>query len=202
MNLRPTISLLIALLALPGIENAFAQEPAPPPAEPGWALQRLMQYRALVQHADVAFTERRYLSVLDTPLELSGRLTYQAPDRLAKHTLEPVAESFFIEGGAVRIEKPGKPAQELSIDDHPLLYALAISLRATLAGDRVTLEKWYAIDFSGTRDDWRMQLTPREDSWRDYLRDIVIRGKGEQLREIALNEQSGDRGVILIAPES
>ena len=196
--------MLLAFVLCFGCVQAQTPAPSSVPAtsRPDWVVQRLMQHRALEQHSEVTFTERRYLAILDAPLELSGKLIYEAPAHLAKHTLKPVPESFIIQGDQVRIEKPGKPARELAIDDHPLLYALAISLRATLAGDLATLETWYVIDFSGTREDWRLQLTPRQQNWRAHLRDIVIRGRQEALSEITLHEQSGDHSVMLISPNS
>ena len=57
------------LCALLACGSAAAQQPAD-----AWGLDQLMRELAGVQHSKARFVERKYLKILDRPLELSGTL--------------------------------------------------------------------------------------------------------------------------------
>jgi len=61
-----------------------------------------------VQHSQARFVERKYLKVLKTPLELTGTLAYDAPNRLVKRTLEPKPETLTVEDDRLVIESPAR----------------------------------------------------------------------------------------------
>ena len=64
-----------------------------------------MEALAQRQHGHVTFTQRNYLAVLDRPLESSGELLYNAPDRLEKRTLKPRPESLILERGVISAQR-------------------------------------------------------------------------------------------------
>ena len=67
-----------------------------------WDLTQLMQDLGRVKAARGRFVERRYLAILNTPLESSGTLVYIAPGRLEKHMLLPRQESLILDGDTFR----------------------------------------------------------------------------------------------------
>ena len=73
--------------------QAMAQSPS---SDEGWGLERLMSEFAGVQRASARFVERKYLKILDRPLELTGTLEYRAPDHLERRTLTPRALAPYI----------------------------------------------------------------------------------------------------------
>lgn len=77
-------------------------------AEANWDLPALMQALAQSSGGEVRFREKKYLSVLNAPLESRGVLVYAAPDHLEKRTLAPKPENFIIDGGRLRVENPAK----------------------------------------------------------------------------------------------
>ena len=58
------------------IAGALAQTAAQP-----WGLPELMSALGGRSDAHARFVERKYLKILDAPLELTGRLTYAAPGK-------------------------------------------------------------------------------------------------------------------------
>lgn len=64
--------LLCAALAC----GQMAAQPAS--ADQAWGLQQLMREFAGVERANARFVERKYLKILDRPLEVSGTLEYRA----------------------------------------------------------------------------------------------------------------------------
>src|SRR5688500_13261361 len=75
----------LALLMIAGVWSGTAWTA---PAS-NWGIGELMQSLAQVKSAKGRFVERKYLAILNAPLELSGTLSYSAPGRLEKHTLAP-----------------------------------------------------------------------------------------------------------------
>ena len=57
-----------------------------------------------VRSSKARFVERKYLKVLNAPLELRGTLTYSAPGRLEKRTHSPRPETLTLDGDRLTIE--------------------------------------------------------------------------------------------------
>jgi hypothetical protein len=70
-------------------------------------LDQLLSMLAQRQHGHVQFIEQEFLAVLDHPLESSGELRYDAPDRLEKRTLAPRPETLLLAGGVLTIVSAG-----------------------------------------------------------------------------------------------
>ena len=60
-------------------------------AAAGGDLDTVMSLLAQRRHGRVEFVEQKFLAILDHPVESSGELLYDAPDRLEKRTLMPRA---------------------------------------------------------------------------------------------------------------
>jgi hypothetical protein len=69
------------------------------------SLDRVMGALAERKHGHVSFTEKKFIAVLDEPVESSGELLYDAPDRLEKKTLRPKPEDLVLEGGIVSAQR-------------------------------------------------------------------------------------------------
>ena len=51
-----------------------------------------------------------------------------------------------------------------------------------LSGDRTLLEQHYRLASTGTRPRWTLTLTPRDAQFAAKVRDIVLYGRGAELR--------------------
>lgn len=181
-------SLLAALLLAPGL--GLAQN---------WDLDALMREMAAVPASRSRFVETRHLALLSRPLELKGSLTYERPNRLAKHVEAPFDELLTVNGEALSLVNKTKGEQRfLSLREQPALRALVESVRSTLAGDRAQLERHYRLQFSGARDAWRLHLVPRDAQLRGYVESITLTGAAARLQRIEALESSGDRSVMTI----
>jgi hypothetical protein len=181
-------SLLAALLVSPVL--CLAQ---------GWDLQALMREMAEVPSSRTRFVETRHLALLTRPLELKGSLTYERPHRLVKHVESPFDERLTVDGEALSLVNRTKGEQRfLSLREQPALRALVESVRATLAGDRAQLERHYRVEFSGTRDAWRLRLVPRDAQLRGYVESITLSGAAARVQRIEALESGGDSSVMTI----
>src|ERR1700742_4205444 len=68
-------------------------------------LNEVMSMLASRQHGRVEFVEQQFLAVLKAPIESSGELRYDAPDRLEKRTLKPHAETLLLTGEVLSVER-------------------------------------------------------------------------------------------------
>jgi outer membrane lipoprotein-sorting protein len=170
--------------------NAAAEE---------WGLPQLMQTMSTIQSATRKFTERKYVSMLTTPLESSGTLLYQAPDRLEKHTLTPREEHMTLDHGVIVLYRPGQGKRTMMVNQYPAVGAFVESMRATLAGDQPTLEHYFEVKLEGNATRWRVQLTPRDQAVRDMVREIHLEGRNAAINSVEILEANGNHSLMTIS---
>ena len=145
------------------------------------------------------FEERKFLSLLDRPVESSGELTFTPPGRLEKRTLKPRAESLVVDGDLVTIERAGR-RRTFALADQPELGVLVESIRGTLAGDLRALSRHYTVDLDGSLERWRLFLRPTEPSVAALVNRVEIGGARAEVRTIEIVQGDGDRSVMTISP--
>jgi outer membrane lipoprotein-sorting protein len=168
-------------------------------ADGKWDLKQLMLDLGQVKVAKARFVERRYLSMLKEPLQFSGTLTYIAPDRLEKNTLRPKAESMVVDRDRLTIEGDnGRQRRIVVLPDHPEIWAFVESIRATLAGDLSTLDRFYKVSLEGSPEEWQLLLEPSDQKMREMVKSIRIDGSGRSIRGVEILEADGDRSVMTV----
>lgn len=164
-----------------------------------WTLQELMGVLAQQRSGKANFVEKKYLSVLDQPLESAGELSYVAPDRLEKRTTKPRQESMLLEGDNLTVQQPGKRVLRLRLQDHAAIAATVESIRGTLAGDLESLEKNYAVNLSGNPHKWQLSLVPVNDAVARIVRFVHITGMDANINTIRFEQTDGDRSEMTIS---
>jgi len=178
----------------PAETGLTALDPASPPPQ---ALADLMQRLAARQHAHASFLERQTLAVLDRPLESSGELFYDAPDRLEKRTLTPKPESLILDHGRLEIHR-GSRTWSLALRDAPQIAPFIDSLRALLAGALPELEQAYVLSFAVEGSQWTLELVPREAKLAALIARLRITGSGELLESVEIRRADGDRSLMTV----
>lgn len=155
-----------------------------------------------VREARGKFVERKFLSVLNRPLESSGTMLYQAPAHLEKHTLAPKVESLVLDQGVLTIDSKARNIKRtLVLQDYPAIWAFVESIRSTLAGDLPTLERFYKIELEGDAAHWKMRLLPIEIKTREVMREIRINGHGNWVDNIETLETNGDHAHMKVVED-
>jgi hypothetical protein len=167
-----------------------------------WDLGQLMHELSSVRSARARFTEKRFLKMLDRPIESSGTLAYEAPSRLEKHTLLPKRELMLVEQDKVTLETGSRSRRRvLALSDYPALRAFVESMRSTLAGDQATLERFYKVDLVGDPDRWRLKLQPSDTKTKSLVREIRISGRRGEVTGVEVDQADGDRSVMSMVPD-
>src|SRR5258708_11247880 len=138
-------------------------------------LDQVMGLLAMRQHGRVEFIEQHFLAVLKRPIESSGELRYDAPDRLEKRTLQPHAETLVLTGGVLTIERAhGRRVMDLHA--YPQVLPFVESIRATLAGDRGGLERGVRLGIAGSVSRRTLTLGPLESKVKQSVSPVRIDG--------------------------
>lgn len=167
------------------------------PALAAFDLDALAAVLAQRKGAEVRFTEERHVSGFEGPLRASGTLSFTAPDRFARHTLEPQRESMEVAGNTVTLKRGGRTRQ-IALDAVPELTALIEAVRATLSGDAATLRKHFNARVDGNAGLWTLALTPKDARLSAQVRELKIVGQGSALRSVELWLSGGDRSLMSI----
>jgi hypothetical protein len=190
--------LCVLLLAATGNFHAAAAE-----TTTGWGIEQLMQSLGQVRSARGKFVERKYLAVLNAPLDSSGTLVYTAPGRLEKNTLLPKPESLVLEQDKLAIEyKDRNQRRTLLLQDYPVVWAFVESIRSTLAGDLQTLNRFYLTSLEGSEDKWRLSLKPAAPKMQALVKEIRIGGSRDRVRTIEIIEAEGDHSLMTITEDA
>jgi len=159
----------------------------------------LMSLLAKRQHGRVQFVELQFLSLLDHPLESSGEMSYDAPDRLEMRTLSPRPETLILVGGQLTLDR-GKSHRVVDLSSYPQALPFIESIRATLAGDRAALEGLFALSFEGSLAGWTLTLVPRDPKVKRSVAEVRIDGVQDQLLEVEIRQADGDHSRMTLRP--
>jgi hypothetical protein len=170
------------------------------PFDLAWALDlpQLMQVLAQNKGGKTTFVERKYLAMLDEPVESSGELRFDPPYRLERRTLKPRVETVVLEKEALTVSR-GKTSRTLSLTEYPELASLIESIRATLAGDQKALERYYRVGLTGALTAWQLVLTPKEVQTAKVVKLIRLSGQRELVSRIDVELADGDMSIMTIA---
>ncbi len=167
-----------------------------------WGLPQLMRGLSQVTSASGRFTERKALQMLTVPLVTSGTLTYVAPDRVQKTVLTPVEEQFDLNGNQVTIMGgPDRQVRRFSLDDDPRIMGLVQAVRATLAGDLRTLDRYYVVQFTGHETKWQLLLKPRDARLARFVAWIRIEGSEVRISSIETESGNGDHSEMSVSED-
>lgn len=174
-----------------------AQSARPP--NTGWGLPQLMHELARVRSASARFTERKTMHILKAPLVTSGTLRYVAPDYLQKVTLSPQPESFVLNDSQVTITGgwDGR-THTFSLTEDPQITGLVEGIRATLAGDLQTLERFYVVELSGDNMRWQLVLRPKSRELAHFVSWMRIQGHDDRIDVVDTQSGNGDHSEMTV----
>ena len=171
-------------------------------APPGFTVAQLMSLLAQRKQGEVKFTETDYLQVLDQPVKSAGVLVYRAPDHLEKRTLQPRKESMILQGDELTVQR-GQRTYRMQVSAHPQAAPYVDAIRDTLAGNEAALEKVFKVGFTGTRDEWKLELVPLDREAARKVRRVEIEGGRDVIHSVEILQADGDRSVMMLgAPSS
>jgi hypothetical protein len=162
-------------------------------------IEQLMQTLAEAKPSHATFVEKKYIALLDEPVESSGELFFTAPDHLEKRTLLPKPEALIADGNRILIER-GSKTYYFTTQNMPELGIFINSIRGTLAGDLRNLKRSFQLNLVGDTNKWVLQLVPTNTKIKKMLKHIQIAGFNSQINSIEIIQIDGDSAVMAIKP--
>lgn len=161
------------------------------------SIAQLMAGLAKHPQGAATFTEKKFISILEQPIESYGELLFIAPARLEKRTLKPKPETLVLDGDILTVER-GRRKHVLQLRDYPEVAAMIESIRATLAGDRPALERAYHLGLDGSHERWTLVLTPLDPKVGAVIARIRMEGAKDVVRSVEILQADGDRSLMTI----
>lgn len=162
----------------------------------------LLQSLARPAPAMTPFVEVRYSKLLDRPLIAKGVLEYRGDgtggSTLVREVQSPFRERTEIRGETVSIQRAGKPPRRFSLKRAPELRSLLAGFTAVLGGSRASLEQDFHLTLAGETGHWTLTLTPRSDRVGKHVRDILVKGHGDEPRCIVVTQPEKPSSVMLL----
>lgn len=162
-------------------------------------LNELMTVLARKGSGEARFSEQRTVRGFDAPLESSGTLSYAAPDRFTRRTLQPRAESLVVEGNTVTMTRGGR-SRSFALDATPEAVVAVEAVRGTLTGNPALLRRHFEVSVGGDLARWTLELKPRDARAAGPLRAVHITGQRDELRVVETELNDGERSVMTIDP--
>ncbi len=162
-----------------------------------FTVSQLMGALANNKHGAASFTEKKFISILDQPVESSGELLFIPPARLEKRTFKPKRETLVLDGDVLSVERR-RQKHVLLLKDYPEVAGMIESMRATLAGDRKALERVYHLTLQGDRERWTLVLIPRDAKVGGLVARIRMDGSQDEVRAVEILQADGDRSLMSI----
>ena len=175
--------------------SAMAASSSAPAADFG--VTQLFDALAKRKPARAQFVERKYLSLLDKPVESRGELAFTPPDRLEKRTVSPKPERVTVDRDRITLERAGK-TYWMGLRENPGVAVLVESIRATLAGDLPALTRAYSAAVSGSEAAWKLTLRPLDAAVSTIVTRVEISGQRADVRTVEIFQADGDRSVMTL----
>jgi outer membrane lipoprotein-sorting protein len=173
-------------------------------AMPAWAafdLPELMGLLAKQKSGEARFTEQRFVHGLEGPLDASGTLSFDAPDKLVRRTLSPRIETMAVDGNTLTLSRGGRN-RTLALDSMPELLGLVEAMRGTLSGDGATLQRYFKSTVAGAPATVTLDLVPMDSRLAAQVRSIRISGRASDVLGLEMEFVGGDRSVMNISPNA
>lgn len=186
---------LLLAATLPLAAARAAAEAGAQPVDAGWILQKLARPAPM----RTPFVEVRDSPMLKAPLRIEGLYARPDADTLVREVRAPYAETTTLRAGEASIARDGRAPRRFALSRAPELASLQGSFGALLSGDRAALEQAYRIESRGTRQRWSMTLVPKDAPLAVRIRDVVLHGRGAELRCIETRPARGETQRTLLA---
>ena len=173
--------LLLATLLLatgPALAGSSRSDPPQATVDADWILARI----ARPAPSRTGFVEIRGSKLLKQPLRISGEYRHPDANTLVREVRAPYPETTTIRAGEAVIERAGKSPRRVSLSRVLELAGIQASFGAMLAGDGERLRRHYTLDADGSRQDWRLVMAPKDAGLARRIRNIVLHGRGAELR--------------------
>jgi len=140
------------------------------------------------------FREEKHITLLQQPLVSEGSIYFAPPSRFARQTEKPIKSTLIVDGNQLHFGNDDGH-ESMNLGANPVARLFADSFVMLLSGNRAGLERIFKMQLQappGQGDAWRLTLTPRVAPMDKMIKKLELRGRGLNLDELDVHEQTGD----------
>lgn len=175
-------------------------------AQSAWGVKQLVQGWSQIKHVQASYVGQQSSVFFDEPIESRGQLSYEAPHKLVREIQSPIQETLRIEGDQLYIkklqenEKKGEVVQEqqYTISSHEQLSLAIETIKAFIAGDIETLDKFFASQFSGDESNWQLTLEPLHEKVQEKYQSITLKGQALKVEQLTVLNVEDEQTILTI----
>ncbi|WP_261844158.1 outer membrane lipoprotein carrier protein LolA [Aliamphritea ceti] len=141
------------------------------------------------------FEQDKYLALLDASLKSTGRFSYLRNQQINWLTESPVQNELVITPERLVNRQQGQELMSLDLASNPAGVVLGDILFAVLTAEWPKLKALFRLQGKVQGTDWQAVLEPSDPAIAQVMSKVELSGD-HLLRQIVLNEVSGDRTTI------
>ncbi|MCR4822409.1 MAG: outer membrane lipoprotein carrier protein LolA [Treponema sp.] len=176
--------ILAAGFALSMAAFAFAQEK-------NQAFDQVCQNIASHKITKGDFNQTKMIKKINRQIKSSGTFIVAVDEGILWNTKKPFASSMAItKSGIVQTSAQGKKSTVAS-GSNGTFEQVSSLMTSLFNGNIQALYSNFDIDFTGTKDNWKVNLSPKDSSIKSFISSIEMAGKAS-IDSMVLNEAGGD----------
>jgi len=162
-------------------------------------LEKIETKMASVRTLTADFVQIKHLAMFETPVEITGTIHMEKPDKLAWQVESPIAYSLVMDGKGVT-KKDGETGEtsRISIKDNPVMDTAVRQINLWFSGEYTALEQSYRVDVQ-SENPVIVVFQPGEDNPAGRMLDeIMVRFRADEtyISMIRILETNGDKTEI------
>lgn len=142
--------------------------------------------------SDETFHDVRWRRALARPLVSSGVLRWHGGMDFERRVETPYRETSRLRGRTLVVQRDGGSERIVPLARAPELQALFAGLSALFAGDVEAIEHEFEVELSEQADTWRLRLRPRQARLAERVQELDLRGQGDQLRCLLVQQPGAE----------
>lgn len=162
------------------------------------AFQKSVQQLTEVKSLAADFVQYKHLSFMNKPVESTGKLYLQYPDKLSWAYITPFQYKMVFKDRKILIDDQGKK-QTVDIGNNHQFEKISKLVSSSMRGGRYD-EKEFAVSYLKQGESDMVRLTPKLAGAKKYIKEIVLlfSPTDAQIEEVKLVEPSNDYTRFII----
>lgn len=137
------------------------------------------------------FEQEKTLSRLNRSLKSSGVFIIAAELGMVWDTIKPFPSTLTLGKDYMIQSRPGGNRTVLSAQGNETFIRMAEVISAVFSGQSKGLIDNFEINYTGTLNDWKLELSPKSKAIGSFAEKIIMKGDAV-IQSILIYEQSGD----------
>ena len=164
-----------------------------------FTLNGLLETFSFYSQYSAHFSESKKMDFLEINLEIEGELIFKKPNYLKRTSEPPYEEIIEIKGDQVTLKRKDKAVKIIDLKQYPAIESFVAVYRSILSGNHRQLEKHYVVELSGTQENWRLELKPKNNKLQQWFTEIILFGQENKINIIEFYDINGDKTLIKLS---